>query len=160
MNIIFLDVDGVLCTRRSHLAYGKEGGIWNAWDPLACAALLRAIQGKLRPKIVVSSTWRFYPDDFWGNCEEYGLTDPVGEREFFHDDWRTKDLRHGPDICRGHEIQEWLSRHPEVESYVIIDDDSDLLDEQRERHIHTDPENGMQSDHIKRLLNWSGAWKS
>ena len=45
----------------------------------------------------------------------------------------TKDLQGGEKrgiVDRGVEVQEWLDRHPAVEQYAIIDDDSDFLPNQ------------------------------
>lgn len=39
---------------------------------------------------------------------------------------------------RGNEIARWLSEHPGVEQWAIIDDDSDMLDSQRSRFVRTD----------------------
>lgn len=155
--VIMLDIDGVLATRRSHLAYGKEGSIWFEWDPLACAVLRRCCTGYTDGyvayvKIVVSSTWRksMHEHDLRGKLNKYGLL------EFLHEDWRTKELNG----TRGGEIAEWLSRHHEVTDYRIVDDDNDMLESQLPKCIFTDSEDGMTSDNIKKLLNWSGAWKA
>lgn len=64
--------------------------------------------------------------------------------EFIHEDWRTKDLhRFDLDKVRGDEIAEWLSRHPEVTKYAIIDDDSDMLPEQMPHFVHTQAVDGI-----------------
>ena len=44
---------------------------------------------------------------------------------------------------RGEEIQRWLDAHPGIEQYVIVDDDSDMLDSQKEHFVNTDPEHGL-----------------
>lgn len=162
MKIIFLDIDGVLCTRRSHLSYGKEGGIWHEWDPIACNAVRRSCLKGCR--IVVSSTWRFHEEDLWPMMESHGLKEFV-----YFPDWKTPDMgRLMLDATwdskiskiRGNEIEDWLCRHPEVSSYKILDDIPDFLEHQTKFHIHTDSEEGMDSDNIKKLLNWAGVLKS
>jgi len=30
--VVFLDIDGVVCTLRSHYAFGDKGGLMEAWD--------------------------------------------------------------------------------------------------------------------------------
>ena len=149
--ILFLDVDGVMCTRRSHLVYGKEGGIWHEWDPLACAAIYKACQHGVQ--IVVSSTWRkpMHQESLFEKLKEHNLFGYV-----LFPDWKTP-IRDG---IRGLEVAEWLSKHSEVESYRILDDDADFLDSQEKFLIRTDPEDGMTSENIKRLLNWAGALKA
>lgn len=153
MKILFLDIDGVLCTRRSHISYGKEGGLWSMWDPLACHAVKRSCINGV--KIVISSTWRkpMHQRLLIKRLQEHGFL-----HSYLHQDWKTKCLKSGH---RGEEIEEWLDRHAgEFESYVILDDDSDMLEHQMLRLIHTDMENGMDSNNIKRLLNWAGVLKS
>jgi hypothetical protein len=50
---------------------------------------------------------------------------------------------------RGHEIDAWLQEHPDVENYVILDDDSDILDHQMSHHVHTNGELGVTLEDIK-----------
>jgi hypothetical protein len=52
---------------------------------------------------------------------------------------------------RGQEIQEWLDKHPEVEDYSIIDDDSDMLPEQFSKFHHSDPWFGLTPNHLYRI---------
>lgn len=39
---------------------------------------------------------------------------------------------------RGHEIKDWLDRHPEVTRYAILDDNSDMLPEQLPNFFKTE----------------------
>jgi len=42
------------------------------------------------------------------------------------------------DICRGHEIKYWLDNtNDNIESYVILDDDDDMLDSQLNNFVKT-----------------------
>ena len=149
--VLFLDIDGVLCTRRSHLTYGREGGIWHEWDDLACEAVRKACRNGVR--IVISSTWRkeCNREDLFAQLTKHGL------RDFLHEDWMTPI----GNTIRGDEIALWLSRHQEVDSYRILDDDVDFTPAQIDHHlIHTDAEDGMTAENIKRLLNWSQVLKA
>lgn len=38
--------------------------------------------------------------------------------------------RDWPHELRGDEINDWLAKHPEVDKYAILDDDSDFYDDQ------------------------------
>ena|SRR6478609_11847885 len=152
MKVIFLDIDGVLCTRRSHLAYGKEGGIWYEWDPLGINVIRKTCLNGV--KIVLSSTWRKPVNEphFIAQYARYGM-----DRDWLYlPDWKTPIT----DLKRGEEIQKWLDGHQEVTDYRIIDDDNDMLESQLKKCIFTDAEDGMTSDNIKKLLNWSGAWRA
>lgn len=52
---------------------------------------------------------------------------------------------------RGEEIKEWLIKHPEVEDYAILDDDSDMIEEQFNHFHHCDGWFGMSPNHLYRI---------
>jgi hypothetical protein len=52
---------------------------------------------------------------------------------------------------RGEEIQLWLDNHPEVEDYVILDDDDDMLPHQFKKFHHCDPWFGLTPNHLYRI---------
>lgn len=144
--IIFLDVDGVL----NHRGVFKTGSFPN---PLCheCVARLRKLVAVTDAQIVMSSTWRL------GGREDSGVRKlkRAGALDRLHKDWRTVDLpnriQNGvllPDQRRGREIAEWLGRHPEVEHYVILDDDSDMLPEQMPRFVQTSFDTGLLDTHV------------
>lgn len=151
--ILFLDVDGVLCTRRSFLAYDKEGTIWYSWDQVAVDAVLRACRKSVL--LVVSSTWRKpeHVEDFHAQCAKYKILPEY----FFKEDWKTPVTKSG---VRGEEIKLWLDAHPDVKDYKILDDDCILLDQQEKHWIRTDMEEGMTSANMKKLLNWAGVLRA
>ena len=61
-------------------------------------------------------------------------------------------MRHyGTTLCRGKEIDAYLKEHPEIENFVIIDDDSDMLEEQMGNFHHSDPWFGMSPNHLYRI---------
>jgi hypothetical protein len=55
---------------------------------------------------------------------------------------------------RGHEIADWLSQHPEVTHYVIIDDNDwgILKSHGAERFVRTDWDRGMGVNHALELM--------
>lgn len=128
MNVIFLDVDGVLTSAR------VDG--FQTFDKYA-VEFVNFICQKAPCKVVISSTWRSM-----GGGEEF-FKGFFGEN--LHEDWSTTFKRMGE---RGKEIQEWLDRHPETENYLILDDDSDMLDSQKENFIKTDTYNGLLFEHM------------
>lgn len=83
---------------------------------------------KFKFDIVVTSTWRWDPN--YKECLING-----GLREGISILGRTPHLE---DQTRGAEIKSYLIAHPEINYYVIIDDDSDMLPEQLDHHIKTD----------------------
>ena len=58
-----------------------------------------------------------------------------------------------PRVTPGGRTGEWLSRHPEVERYAIVDDDSDMLPEQMPFFVRTSAETGgLKKRHADRLI--------
>ena len=74
--------------------------------------------------------------------------------ELLHDDWRTKDER-GLET-RGEEIDEWLSRHPEVTKFVVVDDTAYGLEEHGQQLVLTSTEDGMLTRHMKAISKLLG----
>jgi len=147
-NVVFLDFDGVILTLRTTAACGRG---WSRSEPDAVLvkALTRCCHAGV--KIVVSSAWRDQ-----SNCipklAECGLD------KYLHEDWRTKEIRVGE--CRKdrpEEIREWLSRHPEVTSYRILDDDPwDWNEDQKPNSLECCPEDGASARTIMALCEWAG----
>lgn len=54
---------------------------------------------------------------------------------------------------RGTEIQMWLDAHPEVDNYVILDDDTDMLDSQYEHFVHINYEEGLNEETANQAIN-------
>ena len=123
MNVVFLDFDGVV-----NIPIWREdklrGVICDYNDPDdKCVNHFQAVQWvsefceKYNYSIVVSSTWRMYSQTCAEILYNGGLREDirvVGTTPIFHDG------------NRGDEITAWLSKHPEVENYLIFDDDSDM----------------------------------
>jgi len=133
--IIFLDIDGVVTSVRTG---------WYNFD-IYTVNFLRWLCKESGAKIVISSTWRYnHGHDFWK---------PIFE-DYLHDDFKTPDKLkdnfqiRGKDCNRGDEIQAWLDKHKDVEKYLILDDDSDMLEHQLPYLIQTDSMDGMLSDHM------------
>jgi hypothetical protein len=57
---------------------------------------------------------------------------------------------------RGKEIDRWLKDHPEVEQYCIVDDDSDMLEEQMPYFVKTTYKEGLQFDHMEKICKILG----
>lgn len=130
--MLFLDIDGVLNSIRTCIGLG---GYPHKFSPdhmaLVDAAALGLVRGLCRAGgvvIVLSSSWRI-THDFAEVAA--GLDLPVVDAT--------------PRLCgnRGTEIADWLSRHPGVERYAILDDDSDMLAAQLPFFVHTDGREGL-----------------
>lgn len=118
MKVLFLDIDGV-CNSAAWVKQGNNP--WHGTDP-AAVALVRRIIKETKCDVVLSSTWRLYPEAM-----------AVVKRDVCHFIDVTKDMQAGAKwgvVERGLEVQEWLDRHPEVTQYAILDDNSDFLPNQ------------------------------
>ena len=130
MKVIFLDFDGVITIPPKW--YLKADKI--KW--------IKRIVDETTAKIVVSSSWRMQTIEetrksmiykekrcprnkmlYWLMDNLYDVTPWVG-------------LGNG----RGGEIQQYLNDHPEIDNYVIIDDDGDMWDSQLYHFVQTNYE--------------------
>lgn len=148
--VVFLDMDGVLCTRRAALALGAYGHI-HTLDPIGIQFLNR-LHEAAPYQLVISSSWRHIYPDTPVILKASGLTRP-----WCNPDWRTKDLwdhTRSSKNARPAEIDEWLSRHPEITDYIILDDDHfKWFPEQRDHLVQTDPEVGIGFEDMERCLH-------
>ena len=132
MKVIFLDFDGVITTPESK---------WNL--DASKIALVEDIIKATDAKIVVSSSWSV-------GCntgEEFKNRDLPNLKGMFED--AIYDVTDHCGSLRGDEIKRWLENHNDIESYVIIDDDSDILEEQLFNFIQTDTYEGITSREVK-----------
>lgn len=142
MKVIFLDIDGVLCSLRSAMAYGgspvpTDPGSWNKFDDTAIKLLQEAVK-RTGAVVVLTSSWR----------------EKVGKELL---QWRlgvkledmTREAR--DDELRGDQIKDWLADHHEVTVYAILDDDEDMLLEQMPHLILTSKRNGFLLGHYDQL---------
>lgn len=151
MKIIFLDMDGVICTYRAHIAQGYQNmpnhGFMDALDREGVGMLNAFLDKFPDTKFVLSSTWRKHhtKQEMEDWLRRYGWK---GE---FHPDWRTDE--DGP--IRGWEIERWLGNHKDVTNYIILDDDSDMMEHQKFHFVQTDGYNGITAEnywHMERIF--------
>jgi hypothetical protein len=144
VKILFLDIDGVLNCHRTALAFGGYPFCAkrqrNMFDE-AAVTIIRGIVNRAGASIVLSSSWRLNSD--W---QEIG---PAFDLPIID---RTPSLPGN----RGTEIAAWLEKHPEVDGYVIVDDDSDMLDEQLPFFVHTNHADGFLFKHAELMANLFG----
>ena len=167
MKVIFLDIDGVLNTekRAEELwASVQEGKMskeeyYETWDlPFDDTALpLKKIVDFTGAVLVLSSSWRNIPKSVEKlskslkkyNMELFGTTckgvplETVVELGFDPNNCYTvynfRDCQEGRfTFDRGAEIAYWLKQHPDVDSFVILDDDiADIKPYYKKEHIRT-----------------------
>lgn len=169
MKVLFLDIDGVLNSsawmitlkkgKEANRVYGGDGDQWwiDMLEPRA-VLLLNEVLECTGAKVVLSSTWRLRhtPEAMQRLLKTRGFTGEVIGRT--------------PRMAgqRGYEIRQWLKEHPEVETYAIVDDDSDMEPIKDHRFIQTSwfgddgpgastgKGAGLQPDHVARLIEVLG----
>lgn len=125
INVVFLDFDGVVNTMQWR--QDEETGKWkslfanpdhDAVNDRQAVQWVSEFCEKYNYSIVCSSTWR-YSDDYAKYLINAGL------RPGIRIIGRTPHIENR---IRGFEISQWLKEHPEVENYLIFDDDNDMGD--------------------------------
>jgi hypothetical protein len=159
---IFLDIDGVLATSE----YMRDGS-W-ALNPEK-QKLLGEIISKTGAKIVLSSSWRLSTlektkehmeeEGFLFNEELVGVTIRAYQ-------WLERGTGIHLSIPRGVEIKQWIDTHVHSDNgknfnrkklgkdftYVILDDDDDMLLEHKDNFINTDGEIGLTKQDVEKAI--------
>ena len=154
MKVIFLDIDGVL-NHEKHYKWLIETDEptplqqvypYSEFNPESCKILNRIID-ETDAKIVLSSSWRLDGINRMNSLfKHFGLPR-------IYDITPSLCGRFGS-LCRGKEIDKWLSEHHEVTKYVILDDDTDMEEYQLPFFIKTDPyKDGLNNDIANKVIN-------
>lgn len=171
MKIIFLDIDGVLNCEEAYekrLSHGycdykqiiEPTGTkknYQSFYPPSKEWLNKLIK-ETGAKIVISSTWRVsgikWLQDVWRMEEMEGEIIDITPKLHLHT---------GYSVVRGQEIRDWLrdkglwgldnTEKSEIKNYIIIDDDTDMLYDQRNNFVHVEPspenKKGFTEKHYK-----------
>ena len=150
---IFLDIDGVLNSEQYYLEKPQHKR-WKefkdkldrhiAWgvcniDPKA-VKLLNKLVAETKAKIVVSSSWR-------GDYALQTIFALVGIIEPIYGETPRLKSR-----FRGEEIDKWLEERQEPYKYVILDDDSDMLDTQHNNFIQINRKVGLTEENVNEAI--------
>ena len=151
MKAIFLDFDGVITTLKSG---------WN-FD-IEKMKMVKRIIDETDSFIVISSSWRKNTVEDTINLITGASKCYTGTPLLFPDrvigvtrrmfsssyDGEIKCSR----VPRGFEILEYLNSNPDITNYVILDDDSDMLLEQRDHFIKTHPYYGISEKDVEQAI--------
>jgi len=132
--ILFLDIDGVLNSKLYFKNSFNPDENHSRFDAYS-VYLLKKLVEEFSLKIVITSHWRS------GMVEK--LMSELKRNElisYLHKDSFTPILRSAQ---RGTEIKEWLDAHPEINEYIIIDDNENMLEEQKCKFVKTDAFAGL-----------------
>lgn len=179
MKLIFLDIDGVLNSQTAFLngeckyvdVLGRPDWHHQSFSK-SSKELINVLIQETGANVVISSTWRRSGQDFmeavWKNEGMLGKIVGITPSLHCHPDQRFT-------VPRGCEIGEFLekkigfhhinwSRKEQqdrvdfsgLESYVIIDDDSDMLLTQKNHFVHVEPSprnnDGFHAGHLEKAL--------
>jgi hypothetical protein len=160
--IIFLDIDGVLA-----IPSCLKDGMWALSDEIQ--KLLGKILDQTDAKIVLSSSWRYATlertkehmesEGFLFNDKLIGVTIRA-----YH--YLEKGSKIHLSIPRGVEIKQWIDTHIHSDNgknwerkkvgkdftYIILDDDRDMLLEQKDHFLNTNSEIGLTDDIVERAV--------
>ena len=160
--IIFLDIDGVLA-----IPSCLKDGMWALSDEKQ--KLFGKILDQTGAKIVLSSSWRYATlertkehmesEGFLFNDKLIGVTIRA-----YH--YLEKGTKIHLAIPRGVEIKQWIDTHIHSDNgknwerkkvgkdftYIILDDDRDMLLEQKDHFLNTNSEIGLTDDIVERAV--------
>lgn len=152
MKVLFLDIDGVLNSEDWVERTKKSGEITVSLTrdlDRDAVSVLNSIITQSGAKVVISSSWRVF-HDLWemkSILQRHGFVGEVIDM--------TPRRAPNPPYRRGNEIQAWLDQHPEVKSFVIIDDDADM-EHLLDKLVRTDWMYGLREEHVAPALKVLG----
>jgi hypothetical protein len=163
MNLIFLDVDGVLNSEEYYVQRGKlasRHGSAKYYDPVAIKYLNRLIKWT-NAKIVFSSSHRHGSSLEQINAlfKEVGIIgECIGKTpDLYFEKYGEPYDSHMDAVPRGCEIEIFLSKFKppkgEALKYVILDDDEDMLLSQQKHFIKCDSRYGFSATELRLASN-------
>lgn len=162
MKVIFLDIDGVLNNGAHWKNIVKKKKPYTQVSQNLLNKLLVIIEAT-GAKLVISSSWRGYQlnymiEDFevckskneLKQITKYivGITPHSNERH------RGKEIKwfiENQDDCLYYKL---VDQKLDIDDYVIIDDDSDMLDEQKPHFFQTKYWRGLTMWEVKKIINY------
>jgi hypothetical protein len=151
MKVIFFDIDGVLnTTKTTRMFCGFH------FVDTRKVLRLREIVERTGAELVMSSSWRygFEPGAFWYEREGVALLEAE-----FHRLRCPKWIDVTPWLSgakRQKEIFAWLTVHPEVDEFIIIDDVGEELTWFWDRLVLTDPMVGLNKERMEFAIQLLG----
>ena len=147
--IIFLDIDGVLNSSEFDDHCRETYGVDPVFDDILDAEAiltLRYIIDETGAEVVMSSSWREYPE-----AKERAVTQMKCYGVEVVD---STPILQGPKEWgyRNGEILAWLSEHPDVTNYLILDDIPMDHVEQARRQVLTTMQKGLLREHADKAI--------
>lgn len=173
MKVIFLDFDGVLNNASwMHEAFAKPDRAnlsmfqkdVRELSPDMIRRILNVID-TTGAAVVISSSWRklMTLDEIRELFREAGFPQMgahIIDRTPTDREVQETGIPRDTGVMRGHEIDHWIKefekKNGRLTSFVIIDDDSDMLDSQLSNFVHTSWESGIQDTHVQEAIRILG----
>lgn len=139
--ILFLDIDGVLAGLEWFEYRHKNKLPVDFLDPKLVQKL-----NSLDCEVVISSSWGCDGGLTWKKLRQKGFNLKVigyTEHHEIGSDW----------IVRGNSIKKWLHDNMGLQDYqyAILDDDGDMLLEQKDHFVRTNPETGLTDEQVEQI---------
>ncbi len=118
MNVIFLDIDGVLNSQTTEDRCNGVIGI----DSDKVERLARIVT-KNNALLILSSSWRYH---WWKKEKEDDEQHPLGDyldKKLKEYNIKITDKLSYGGFNRGKAIRNWLKEHPEVTGFIVLDDE-------------------------------------
>lgn len=126
MNVIFLDIDGVLNTGRNQDIQEKRDGKSSFYHQFnfddICMENLKEVILKFDAYIVITSSWRIEKDTiYW--------TEILKNFRKYKIERRIIDKTPSFSTTRGEEIKKWIDDNKDnITNFIILDDEDDMMD--------------------------------
>ena len=131
MKVIFLDIDGVVCLHKDKKNWDNDEEVFDE----DCCKRLKEIMQATGSKLVLSSSWRLFPESIRSMFRQFKLFGITKENFLGRTPLRDE---------RGDEIMAYLKKRPRIETFVAVDDEpfySRVFP--KDRLILTKPESGI-----------------
>lgn len=137
--ILFLDIDGVLNNEQFYKECFEKKIYNDDLNPEKVRML-----NSLDCEVVISSSWGCDNGQTWKKLRKKGFNlKVIGYIDHFYQNW----------LVRGNEIKKWLNENMKYEDYqyAILDDDGDMLLEQKDYFVQTNCVDGLMPEHIEKI---------
>jgi hypothetical protein len=161
MKIIFLDIDGVLNSGDNLISLNvlkeEDSDQYGQFFDDRCVRYLKWIIQETGAYIVISSSWRLAGlqamKQLWEDRKLPGFVSGITPRSFINEEGERESYN-----CRGEEIAAWLKQNNlnDGNEWVIIDDDSDMLEDQTFNFVHVDGRFGLTYPDVQRVITVLG----
>lgn len=145
MKVLFLDIDGVMISQQWIKALYRstlKGKLVKEFCPICISNLIEVLQAHPDVKIVVHSSHR--KGKTVEQLKAYFESQGIPEK-FIYD--KTDDQ-----YRKGDSIGSWLDQHPEVTTFVIVDDEVSDMGPLRKHVLKTKWPMGLMADKARRLI--------